>query len=173
MDNHSNVGKQVFPKGKSTSDHRTPLDLFYSLGDFDLDVASNEDNHLCEYYFTEEDNGLEQSWDASRVWCNPPYNNISEWLNKGIHEVHYAKNCDEVVYLLPARTSTKWFKLAWLNAQKVSFIHGRLNFIGPYMNTDLKATAPFPSVLIYINRKNSPQCKRIVNLISRTGELID
>jgi phage N-6-adenine-methyltransferase len=167
---HQHVGKQVFPIGKSTSDHRTPRSLFDNLGQFDLDVASSDENALCERYYTEQDNGLKNFWNARRVWCNPPYNNIKAWIEKGIEELEYG-NCQEIVYLLPARTCTKWFKLAYTAAYKIQFIHGRLNFTGTNMNVENKANAPFPSVLIYLNF-NIPPGNKIIDLVNREGEKI-
>jgi phage N-6-adenine-methyltransferase len=38
-----------------------------------LDTAAAEWNHKCEWYFTEQDDGLKQDWDARAAWCNPPY----------------------------------------------------------------------------------------------------
>lgn len=170
---HQDVGRQVFPIGKSTSDHRTPKKLFENLGPFDLDVASSDENALCERYFTEQEDGLLIPWNAERVWCNPPYNNIKQWIEKGIRETRLG-NCKEVVYLLPARTCTKWFKLAYTAAYKIQFIHGRLNFNGPNHNPNPKATAPFPSVLIYFN-ENIPHRYdgvKIIDLVNREGEKI-
>ena len=169
---HQDVGKQVFPVGKSTSDHRTPKKLFENLGPFDLDVASSDENALCERYFTEQEDGLLIPWDGERVWCNPPYNNIKQWIEKGIRECRL-NNCKEVVYLLPARTCTRWFKIAYQFAYKIQFIHGRLSFTGPD-EISKTATAPFPSVLIYFN-ENIPHRydgNKIIDLVNREGEKI-
>jgi site-specific DNA-methyltransferase (adenine-specific) len=165
--NHQKVGKQVYPLGKSTSDHRTPKKLFENLGNFDLDVASSHENALCERYYTKETDGLTNLWIAKKVWCNPPYNNIKSWLEKGILELKEG-NCEEITYLLPARTCTKWFKLAYSNAYKIQFIHGRLNFTGPNMNLKNQANAPFPSVLISLNYNYSNKNK-IIELVNREG----
>lgn len=43
----------------------TPIDFFKKLDNefhFDLDPCANEENHKCEKYFTEQENGLLQSW---------------------------------------------------------------------------------------------------------------
>lgn len=171
-DTHSNVGRQVYPIGKSTPDHRTPLDLFKSLGQFTLDVAASSENALCEFYFDEDDNGLNQPWIGYRVWCNPPYSEISKWIKKAIHETQYEKNCDEVVFLLPARTCTKWFRMAWEHASRIAFVHGRLNFSGPNMVKGTKASAPFPSVIIHIDRNFKGQRPEVV-LIGRDGQALE
>lgn len=46
-------------------DWATPQDLFDELNEefhFNLDPRANAENHKCERYFTEEDNGLLQEW---------------------------------------------------------------------------------------------------------------
>jgi phage N-6-adenine-methyltransferase len=171
-DTHSTNGRQVFPKGKSTPDHRTPLDLFQSLGEFQLDAAASSENALCEYFFSEEDDGLNQPWYAYRVWCNPPYSDISKWIKKAINETYYEKHCDEVVFLLPARTCTKWFREAWAHASRIAFVHGRVNFSGPNMIQGSKANSPFPSVIIHIDRNFNGDHPEVV-LIGRDGQPLE
>ncbi len=80
--------------------------------------------------------GLARSWAGQRVFCNPPYGpEIEEWLR-------WAQEADVAVYLLPARTDTRWFHSIVLpRAAEVRFIKGRLKFGGS------KNSAPFPSML--------------------------
>ena len=166
---HQAVGKQVYPIGKSTPDHRTPKSFLNGLGTFDLDVAASKENAICERYFNEEMNGLNQKW-FGRVWCNPPYSEIMKWVEKAIEETHIQGNCKEVVLLLPSRTCTKWFLKAYQAAAKVQFIHGRLDFHGPNMSDrEKRANAPFPSVLITIRGNWSVFIEPIVNMINREG----
>lgn len=43
----------------------TPQDVFDSLNaefDFDLDPCATSENHKCDRYFTQEQNGLVQNW---------------------------------------------------------------------------------------------------------------
>lgn len=162
---HQFVGKQVYPISKSNSDHRTPYEFFKALGEFDLDVASSVENHLCEFYFTEEDDGLSQEWIGKRIWCNPPYSNTKKWVQYAIEQCYYQGNCEEVVMLLPARTCTKWFRLIYDHATEISFIHGRLKFSGPHSI----GKAPFASMLIRFNRHDS---KQEINMRNTKGEII-
>jgi hypothetical protein len=47
------------------------------------------------------------------------------------------------VYLIPARTDTKWFhEMVLPNAKEIRFIKGRLKF------GDAENSAPFPSMLV-------------------------
>jgi hypothetical protein len=76
------------------------------------------------------------SWRGKRVFCNPPYGpGIRPFLERW-HEAELA------VYLIPARTDTRWFHDIVLPfSREVRFIRGRLKF-GEATNP-----APFPSML--------------------------
>lgn len=80
--------------------------------------------------------GTQTDWHGKRVFCNPPYNKgISDFLQK-------AMEADLSVFLLPARTDTKWFHdIVLPNAKEIRFIRGRLKFGGA------TNSAPFPSCL--------------------------
>ena len=126
-------------------DWTTPVDLFHRLDrvyQFDLDVASSEENALCKRFFTEADNGIAQSWADSRVWCNPPYGrSIGVWTRKAAQE---AERAVLIVMLVPARTDTSWWHDA-VKTARVEYIKGRLKF------GNSKNSAPFPSALLYWN----------------------
>jgi len=85
--------------------------------------------------------GLAQPWRrfsmGGLVYCNPPYGRgVGKWLEKGLD------GC-EVIYLLPARTDTKWFHRYSQEFDVGCLINGRLKFKGA------KTSAPFPSMLLY------------------------
>ena len=75
----------------------------------------------------------------SRCFANPPYGpEIGDWLREAVHQAP-----DLVVFLLPARTDTKWFhEIVLPNASEIRFIKGRLKFSGH------ENSAPFPSMLV-------------------------
>jgi site-specific DNA-methyltransferase (adenine-specific) len=77
------------------------------------------------------------SWDGRRVFCNPPYGPaLVPFLER-------AKEAALAVYLIPARTDTRWFHdLVLPCASEIRFIKGRLKF------GDAKNSAPFPSMLV-------------------------
>lgn len=91
-------------------------------------------------------------WTGERVFCNPPYGpEIAKWLRR-------AKEAVLAVYLIPARTDTKWFHdIVLPNASEIRFIKGRLKF-GDAVNS-----APFPSMLVIFKGPSS----------SRGGRLMD
>lgn len=93
-----------------------------------------------------DEDGLSElfcSWKGKRVYCNPPYGpKIVKWLQRG-------KEAELAVYLLPARTDTKWFhEIVLPNAKEIRFIKGRLKF------GDSKNGAPFPSMIIIFDNKD-------------------
>lgn len=119
----------------------TPQDFYDKLNDrfhFNLDPCATHENHKCERYFTIEQNGLQQNWEGARVFCNPPYSQISDWVAKASTSNAF------VVMLIPARTDTKWFHSYCYNQPRVTieFIKGRLKF------GNSKNSAPFPSMLV-------------------------
>lgn len=122
----------------------TPQDFFDKLNDefhFTLDAAASPDNTKCTNYFTEEQDGLVQSWGGHTVWCNPPYcRKTGLWVKKA-YEEHQRTGCT-VVMLLPSRTDVRWFHDYILGKAEIRFIKGRLKFGGN------KNSAPFPSIVV-------------------------
>jgi site-specific DNA-methyltransferase (adenine-specific) len=108
------------------------------------------DDLNAEFHFTldpcplgdaEWKDGTYRSWSGERVFCNPPYGSgITKWLMK-------AREADCAVFLLPARTDTKWWHEYALQADEIRFIRGRLRF-GNSTNS-----APFPSVVLVYRKE--------------------
>lgn len=91
-------------------------------------------------------------WRGKRVFCNPPYGpGIQDWLLRGL-------DADLAVFLIPARTDTRWFhKIVLPQALEIRFIKGRLKF-GEAANS-----APFPSmVVIFQKGLNNGHCNLAV-----------
>ncbi len=116
---------------------QTPIPLFVALdAEFclTLDAAASADNALCNRYITEEQNTLETPWAdylsiPGYVWLNPPYSDITPFVQKAADE---SKNQIGTVMLVPADTSVGWFREAIETASEVRFIvGGRLAFINP------------------------------------------
>ena len=158
------------------TDFWTPNDFFNGIssrfGPFDIDVAASHENRKCVKYYCKQVNALQDglAWEG-RVWCNPPYNNIGPWIAKAIEQVR-ERNAERVVMLLPAGTCSKWFQLAYENAARIEFVHGRLNFQGPNALDEGKAAAPNPSIVIifdinYWEPSEGPQFE----MINRKGSV--
>ena len=123
----------------------TPDHIFEELHEefsFDLDVCASPENKKCKRFFTEYDEAMFQQWNG-KIWCNPPYGReIGKWIEKGLFSVEQGI-AKVAVYLLPARTNTKWFhELVLPSASEIRFIKGRLKFGGS------ENSAPFPSVVV-------------------------
>lgn len=121
----------------------TPQSFFDEINNefqFDLDVCATDENHKCDRYFTVQDNGLEKNWGGCRVFCNPPYSKISQWVEKAFYETRNENTL--VVMLIPARTDTRYFHDYIYNRSEIRFVKGRLKF------GDGKNSAPFPSMLV-------------------------
>lgn len=141
MSNHSEAveSQQISPRvGKiyfsSTSDRwATPRDVYERLNDefqFNFDPCPLDGN----------EDGLAQlfcDWSGKRVFCNPPYGpGIGDWIKRGF-------DAELAVFLIPARTDTRWFHdLVLPRAKEIRFLKGRLKF------GDAKNSAPFPSMLV-------------------------
>lgn len=123
----------------------TPQNLFDELNaefNFTLDPCALPDNAKCAKYYTPEDDGLAQSWEGERVFCNPPYGRkIYDWVKKCHAESRHSNTT--VVMLIPARTDTRYFhEFIYHQAKEVRFIKGRLKF------GNAKNAAPFPSMIV-------------------------
>jgi phage N-6-adenine-methyltransferase len=143
-------GQETLFSSKS-DDHGTPQWLFDKLlieYNFTLDPAASAENAKCAIYFTEEENGLVQSWANHRVFINPPYSGTKLWVEKAIYEVEH-NDCQLVVMLLPSRTGMKWFTEGVLkHYKKLIFIQGRLKFVGQ------DNSAPFDSIIVVFEKNN-------------------
>ena len=127
----------------NTDEWATPQDIFDQLDAefrFDLDPCADERNHKCDEYYTIFQDGLTKDWGGRRVFCNPPYSKIAQWVEKAYREG--TKDNTVVVLLIPARTDTKYWHNFIYNRAEVRFVKGRLKF------GDGKNSAPFPSVIV-------------------------
>jgi phage N-6-adenine-methyltransferase len=116
--------------------YRTPRKLGQNLCveyDLILDVAADEKNALCPVFYEENPlgGGLVNSW-TRPAWCNPPYNDIPSWLNKGHEEVYVEGNCPRAVFLLPFAAGVSWFTRA-VTHYEVFLFDDRIKFdVPPY-----------------------------------------
>lgn len=122
----------------------TPDPIFEALNaefKFALDVCANHKNSkVPSAYITEEQNALQLPWSnylcrsiySNFVWCNPPYSNISPWVEKATQELD---NGIGTVMLVMSDHSVSWFSDALNNASECRLItNGRLSFINPETN---------------------------------------
>lgn len=113
---------------------RTPKELY-----LELDKEFKFDFDPCPF-MSEDKTFLFKNW-GKRVYCNPPYNNIYNFMEKALLEIKKG-NTKVAVFLLPSRTDSKWFhELVLPNYDEIRLIRGRVKFDG-------KNNAPFPSCII-------------------------
>lgn len=123
----------------------TPRELYMALDaefGFTLDPCPLRDSSEAGMPLFGTD-GLSIPWDGERVFCNPPYGPpIPRFLAKHTE-------ADVAVYLVPARTDTRWFHDYAARADELRFIKGRLRF------GDGRYPAPFPSLLMIFRRPHA------------------
>lgn len=156
----SNTPKQI------KDSWQTPKSLFDKLNNefkFQCDVASSDKNHFCSDWITEQDNAIDCSIPWGQVnWCNPPYSDISPWVEKAIAEHQKGKT---TVMLIPSDTSVKWFAKALDTCTECRFISGRISFINA--DTQKPVNGNNKGSVIFIWRGGSP-ANRSVSLIDRS-----
>lgn len=122
-----------------TDNWSTPKDLLKKL-----DEEFNFTYDPCPLQ-SEDITVLLQEW-KGRVFCNPPYSNIRPFLEKALIELKKG-NIEIAVFLLFARTDTKWFHDLVYGKHEVRFLKGRLKF------GNAKNSAPAPSMLVILKPK--------------------
>ena len=90
-------------------------------------------------------NGLSVSWKRS-AFVNPPYGReVYVWMGKALYEIGEG-NCERAIFLLHARTDTRWFHEYVLGAaSELRFVRGRIRFLRP---DGSGANSPIPSIIV-------------------------
>ncbi len=133
----------------------TPPEFFNLLerrfGKFTLDPCATVNTAKCKQCFTEEEDGLTQSWVGNKVFMNPPYGRgISTWLKKAYEES--LQGDTTVVCLIPVRTDTQYWHEYCMKAAEIHLVKGRLKFL---IDGEAIASAPFPSAVIVFNGEHN------------------
>lgn len=127
-----------------TNEWATPQNFYNELNkefNFNLDPCCTHENAKCEFHYTENENGLLQSWGGCTVFVNPPYGRgLKDWVRKAYYESK--KPNTKVVMLIPSRTDTKYFHEYIYNKSEIRFLKGRLKF------GESKNSAPFGSMIV-------------------------
>jgi len=137
-----------YHKTEERDDWATPRTLISRLerefGRFELDACASLKNRVCEKFFDKEQDGLQQDWNGSFVWLNPPYSEKNAFIEKAHAE---AQKGAKIVMLMPAFTETAWFRELKAKSQWLLFLNGRLVF----NDHEQKETAKFSSVIAFFN----------------------
>ena len=126
----------------------TPEKIPSALGPFDLDPCAGPMNH-ARVNIRRPACGLTAEW-SGRVWLNPPYSNVHDWLEKMIAH-------GDGIALVDARPVSQWFQRAVASACAVPWLRGRIDFQRP----DRVAThPPVGSVLVAYGQRNAEALER-------------
>ena len=86
---------------------RTPKGIWNEISkefNFTLDACASKENHLCDKYYTKEDDCLTKDWIGEVVYCHPMFDGkIGRFVEKCAAEKVLS------VMLLPAATHTRYF----------------------------------------------------------------
>jgi phage N-6-adenine-methyltransferase len=142
-------------KGRGNDCFQTPYYLFEQLDrifNFTLDVAASENNHLYDYFFTEENNALEQNWGEHRAFCNPPFSQKAEFIKKAVKECQEGR-CPICVMILPLNSmDTKVWHEFIEGHYHYEILKGRISFIDPDTQMPKRGNNS-GTVIVYFKRK--------------------
>lgn len=146
---------------------------------FGLDAAAS-DGLICEDYYGpggRRSDAFTEPWlcpSHQRVFCNPPYDGAPMFLRQGMSSLRESRTIDRVVFLIAARTDTRWWHDYWHQWDEVVFLKGRLKFWltpaeqaainaarearavalnRPFTPIAAENSAPFPSALLYASTR--------------------
>ena len=117
---------------------RTPPEVIQYIekrfGDIEIDLCSSDENKVCKFNLSEQDNFLIDRWIYSDpinkgdlAWCNPPYSNPLPFVKQC---VKWAKYGYAVAGILNFDPSTKWFnELVEAKALIMPITGGRISFL--------------------------------------------
>lgn len=126
-----------------TDEWYTPDTIVQALGTFDLDPCAGPKNH-ARRNVRKPQCGLAIPWEG-RVWLNPPYSNVHEWLRR--FEDH-----GDGIALVNARPETRWFQRLAGKADALLWLKGRVEFEKPDGKTGHTTVG---SVLVAIGKRNA------------------
>lgn len=111
-------------------DWGTPRPLFEGLHaefGFTVDLAASAYNAKLPRFYDEAYDTLRAGPLAApeRGWCNPPYDNIEDWLRWAVWSCGFGGFS---VWLVPANTDTGWFH-RYAKLGQIDFFEGRINFV--------------------------------------------
>ena len=139
----------------SRDDWATPEDLFEKIQEkyrLEIDACATPENSKLPRFWTPEQDGLSKPWSYKRVFCNPPYSQKTEWIQKAVYEVK-ERGCTIVVLLLPASTDTRWFHDVVFESgvcSELVLLSPRISFEDP--TGDSRSSPPHGSCLIVLRR---------------------
>lgn len=134
-----------------------------ALDGIELDPCTTSDNPVgADRFYTAEDDGLAQPWDADTIFVNPPYSKAREpWVERCITA---SQAGSKVVLLIPAATDTRIFQRAIATAHSLVLIRGRVKF-GVLRPNRRQIAASHPSALIGWNVNLYLRCRHLGEVV--------
>ena len=169
------------PQGKS-NEWYTPARYIEAarevMGGIDLDPASCELANRtvrATRYFTIEDDGLTQSWNADSLWLNPPYGRVNGsgksvirmFVTRLVHE-HRAGNVKQAILLTTVQTNSTWFQMLW--EYPICFTSNRVAFVKPIngrLLADGRTSHTLGTALVYLG----PHEQTFIDVFSKFGTI--
>lgn len=149
------------------------FDYLNHVNHYDTDLAADDNNHLCDRYFTAENSALTQDWiHSNSCFVNPPFSLNKEFVNKIVEQLNKFPTL-LITVLIPSRTDTRYFHNLIPYCEKITFIKGRLKF------GNAKNGAPFPTCLLFLDgmvpnyREDFDFKMRITTLEYKNGEIVE
>ena len=136
----------------TSDDYYTPPTIFTSLGlSYDMDVSAPPNGVPwipAKRFLSVIDDGLATPWEG-RVWCNPPYSDVTPWANKFIAH----GNGIALVQVSKAR----WFDTLWVKGDGFLILPSNLKFMTPSGETK---GIFMPCVLVGMGEENVEAMRR-------------
>jgi ParB family chromosome partitioning protein len=162
--------KVLFTLSQRSNEWYTPSKFIEAarevMGDIDLDPASCQlanETVKAKHYFTQEDDGLSQSW-YGNVWLNPPFTGThsrEKWTKKALEEYRLG-HVEQLVLLMPVATDTQWFRPLW--SFLICFPSFRIHF---YQGKAHHNSPNFGVCFIYLG----PHEQKFIEVFSQIGTI--
>ena len=155
------MNREVYSRTEKSMDSWETPDYFFKLLDnqfnFTLDPCATPGNTKCKKYFTKKQDGLKQDWQGEKVFVNPPFSDIENWVKKCYEEGQ--KEDTIVVMILPSRTDTKYWHNYIMKANEIWFCKGRVDFLKNGKKPKNSATFPLAIIIFESENSNFPSIK--------------
>lgn len=144
-------------KGKGNDNFETPVYIYNQLNkifNFELDVACNSDNCLCNVGFMQNLNidALKTTWNNYRCFCNPPFSKKGDFIKKAHDEVLYHE-CPICVMILPLNSMDTRVWHEYIEGKfHYEILQGRISFIDPETKQPKKGNNS-GTVIVYFKKK--------------------
>lgn len=165
------------------SDYYTPPIIIdtareFFQGSIDIDLCSDEKaNGLVEAktFFTDYRQFDSNSIAGCNIWCNPPYQRdfittfFVDWYPTAISKA--LDNGCEILTLVNAQTSAKWFHSLLKNSDSIGFFYKRISFVHPDSLEIIKGNRY--DQMIFMGSKDAGASQRFYNSFGSLAAIID